>query len=140
MDSIFIQLLIEFFGAFLGFLFAVLLAGISERIEHKKKNIMILRSLNEELNDITAAIKQYIENKIVLNARIAIPTWDALQNTGMTLELIGAHYFDKLVTAYALIKSYNEDRLHDKPLTVNRLQEIVQVCEEALFQLKKEGL
>ena len=138
MDSVWFQLLIEFFGAFLGFLFAALLSSVSERRETKNRYKMILNSLINELNDIVEPMKQYIASNTVLKARIAVPAWDALQYSGMTLQLLGKEYFDDLITAYAKIKAYNEDRLYDKTVTVDRMADIVSACEKTLAKMKAE--
>ena len=138
MESIWVQLLVEFFGAFLGFLFATLLAGLSGIKEKKRKYNLVLDCLIDELHDIIEPLEKYIDNNMILNSRIAIPTWEALQYSGMTLDLIGKDYFDNLVTAYALIKAYNEDRLFENKISVSRLSEIVKVCKEALAQIEAE--
>lgn len=138
MESIWIQVLVEFFGAFFGFLFATLLSGISGIREKKRKYNLVLDCLTDELRDIIIPLKKYVDNNMILNSRIAIPTWESLQYSGMTLELIGKDYFDDLVTAYALIKAYNEDRFIETKISVNRLKEILEVCNNALIKIEAE--
>ena len=128
------QLFIEFFGAFLGFLFAAILSGILEKRTEKRRHCIIRTNLVNELRDIIVPLRQYVDQNIPLSARIATPTWDALQFSGMILDLIETSYFDSLVQVYAMIKAYNEDRIYNKNISVSRLSEIVSICEDTLVQ------
>lgn len=138
MDSIWFQLFIEFFGAFLGFLFAALLSGLSEKHAQKKKYKTILNSLIIELSDISKALGEHIKSNDIISTRIAIPTWDALQYSGLTLDLIEESYFDKIVEAYALIKLFNEHCLLGKGISIEIMQTVYDTCEIALKEIKAE--
>lgn len=138
MSAIVLQLLMEFFGAFLGFLFAALLSGILEKHTEKKRYCVIRNNLVNELKDIVTPLKRYVDQRMLLSTRIATPTWDALQFSGMLLNLIETSYFDSLVHVYSLIKAYNEDRIYGMDISVDRLSEIVNLCEDTLAKIEME--
>ena len=138
MDSFFIQLLIQFLGAFFGFLFAAVLAGISGKRNEKRKIKKIVQSLIEELEDIVKPLRKYVDNNHVLSSRISTPTWDALQYSGLTIELIEKKYFYDLIMAYSLIKEFNDNHLFGKDIKIEDIKNIFETCERALTQLNTE--
>ena len=138
MKAILIELFVAFFGAFSGFLFAMILDRMEDRRKEKIKYALIVKNLVDELSDIYSSLKKYHEHETRLNARIATPTWDALQYSGTTLELIDKPFFDDLVKTYALIKAYNEDYKYNKQLEVNKISVIVDSCKKALVQMETE--
>lgn len=74
MREFYVDLLIEFIGAFLGFFSAALLQNISEKKEKKSKYKQVLDCLEDEFKDINRSLEKYVEAKKPLRHRIATPT------------------------------------------------------------------
>ncbi len=132
--------LVEFVAAFLGFLFALFLTGISDRHNEVKQKKTIIRGLRNELEDIHDSVLAYTSHNIPLKHRIAIPTWDALQYSGGILSLMENDYYDEIISVYSTIKRYNEERSTFDETEENRtLTEIVNLSENVLALLPKES-
>ena len=131
--------LVEFVGAFLGFAFALFLAGMSNKYDDKKKNQMILNGIRNELEDINSSVKQYTEKKIALKHRIAIPTWDSLQYSGGIMGIMEHPCYDGVLTVYSSIRRYNEEY---KDFTIEDANKELVMIEElidgVLIQMPKE--
>lgn len=135
----FYDFLVEFVAAFLGFLFAILFAGISSKIEKKKKSEMLLKSIQNELQDIHDSISDYYEHKRVLRHRIAIPTWDALQYSGGVMDLMEKVYYDELLTTYSSIKMFNDERREMSDTEIISITEnIIKSSNNVLIQIEKD--
>lgn len=102
------DILIEFIAAFLGFLSALVLNGMSERRSDEKRNEMILDSLYDELVDIVGSLKDYIDHGTELRYQIATPSWDAVQYAGATINLLGRDCYNDLLRTFATISTYNQ--------------------------------
>ena len=99
---------IEFIAAFLGFLFALLLDNLMDRRNKKGKMKLVLENVVNELKDIRSGLSGYVENGRPVSFRIQIPSWDALQYSGLTLALIDVPYYQELISTYALIQTCND--------------------------------
>ncbi len=132
--------LIEFVAAFLGFLFAIVFSGINAKYEARKKLKLIINGIKNELQDIHDSLNEYIENKVIMKHRIAIPTWDSLQFAGGVLDLLEKPYYDDLLTVYSEIKIFNEERfsMRDKEI-MNELESIVKNSQTVLNAIEKEN-
>ncbi|WP_034448962.1 hypothetical protein [Butyrivibrio sp. AE2032] len=132
--------LIEFVAAFLGFLFAIVFSGINAKYEARKKLKLIINGIKNELQDIHDSLNEYIDNKVIMKHRIAIPTWDSLQFAGGVLDLLEKPYYDDLLTVYSEIKIFNEERfsMRDKEI-MNELESIVKNSQTVLNAIEKEN-
>ncbi len=117
---------IEFIAAFLGFLFALLLENVIEKKQKKEKTQLIIKNIVEELTDIQSSLSIYINNKHSLYSLMQTPSWDALQNSGLTIELVELPYYQDLIDSYSLIKSCNDALIIQRvnSVEVERLKEI----------------
>lgn len=131
--------LVEFIAAFFGFLFAILLDRLNAKREDRKRIRSIVQSIQNELQDIDASIQEYLQQRVVLRHRIAIPTWDALQYAGGVMDLMDKPYYDDLLSAYSAIKLYNEERSAMEPEDAYRtLSRITQLSEAVLHAIEEE--
>ena len=80
------------------------------KAERKKKIRLILRNLREELQDISTALKEHLQRHELVKVRIAIPSWDAVQNSDLALDLIELDSYDELIRVYSTIEEFNENR------------------------------
>ncbi len=134
-----VQLLIEFFSAFLGFLFAILLAWLTNRHVQKKKYNQVLDCLQNELADLAKPLEKYVQSKTALHYPIATPVWDAMKSSGMVLDLIGKPFFDNLIGTFSQIEAYNSDRFHaDDAELLERLEGIAESIGKVLPQIEAE--
>jgi hypothetical protein len=112
-------------GAFLGFLFAMYLQRNTEMRSQKNKINLIIKSLQEELFDITTVLQQYIQLKEPLTYKIQTPSWDAILGSGIILELIECPIYAHAIKTYSLIKHFNENLLLNEENNFEGLQSII---------------
>jgi hypothetical protein len=96
-------------GAFLGFLLALYLQRLTDRHSKKEKIGLVLSNIKEELSDISSAVQQYIDIDKPLKCNIQTPSWDAVQGSGIILELIGEPSYIHIIKVYSLIKNFNTE-------------------------------
>ena len=132
---------IEFIAAFLGFLFALLLDKMLEKRNRKEKTKLVLENIISELKDICSGLNSYIENNRSVSFRIQIPSWEALQYSGMTIELIEHSFYQDLITCYSLIQNYNDALLFrdNKSLSVDELKNITGLINKLLNEIEGEA-
>ena len=132
------ELGVEFFGAFLGFGFALLINSLTNKSRKKKTKINILDNLIDELNDIRKSLNNYVEENADLTSSIYTPTWNALQNSGMILELIDSSCYSDLINTYSSIYNTNEKTRNDKPIPVADVKVLSEKCANTLHKVSSE--
>ena len=139
-QELLIEIGIEVLSAFLGFLFALLLANMLEKKEKSRKYRIAVKCLRDELEDIVEPLGKYIDGRQELKSRIAIPTWDTLQYAGLTPGFIDKPYFKDLVRVYSLIKQFNEEHRNltaDENITMLKI--IRQAINDTLRLIPEKG-
>lgn len=96
-------------GAFVGFIFALFLQIVTDKISHQKKKNHAKLSIATELKDI----KKPLFSK--QRQHICIPNWEALKYSGEFLELIdlGSDY-ESIIEIYSAVEVSNTLYLHNK--------------------------
>lgn len=98
------------FGAFVGFGLALYLQRKTDKAVKLDKHKKVIKSITQELLDISQSLQGYIAVNQVYKQKITIPAWDAILNSGFILELIDYPLYDNLIHVYSLIKSFNESQ------------------------------
>jgi len=96
-------------GAFLGFLLALYLQNRTAKKEGKRQAELVIKSMHEELADISGTLSLYIKDCKPLRQRIPTPAWEAVLSTGVLLELIDTPHYTCIIKKYSLIKAFNEE-------------------------------
>jgi len=96
-------------GAFLGFLLALYLQNRTAQKEGKRQAALVIKSMHEELTDISGTLALYIKEGKPLRQRIPTPAWDAVLSTGVLLELIDTPHYTCIIKKYSIIKTFNEE-------------------------------
>ena len=132
---------IEFFAAFLGFLFALLLDEMIEARKSKSKKRLVIINVIAELKDIHVSLLDYINNHHNLEYTIQTPSWDAIQNAGITIELISNKFYQDLISTYSLIKTYNEMLItkSKSSISLKNLIKIDSEVEHLIHEMEEEG-
>ena len=136
MSEYLISVSIEFIAAFLGFMFALLLDSLLERRNKKEKLKLAMENIISELNDIYSGLNEYISKNCPISFKIQIPSWEALQYSGMTIELIEFDYYQELITTYSLIQYYNDSLMFQR-LNVLSVEDIRKINENVNDLLNK---
>ena len=121
MSDYLMSISIECIAAFLGFLSALILDDILEKRTNVKKINLLSENLCEELEDIDTALTDMLKHNSNLSYTIQTPSWDAMQNAGLTIGLIEKPFYNDLIFCYSLIKTSNEMLLFHKNKTIDTL-------------------
>lgn len=142
MGSILENFIVEIIGgiisSFLGFFLAIYLQRKTERENQEKRNIIIIRSISEELSDIGISLKQYINKNQVISGKILTPNLDALMNSGMIIELVEKDVYSYVVDSFSMVKRLNDEaEALSKEERMTYMQEIINCSDNIIFLTKK---
>ena len=138
LGSFLVNLVSGIISSFLGFFLAMYLQRRTARENHDKRDIIIIRSIAEELSDISVSLKQYINKNQILDRKILTPNFDALMNSGMIIELIEKDMYSYVIDGFSMVKRLNdktESISHDERMSY--MQEIVNCADNVMFLTKK---
>jgi hypothetical protein len=132
-------------GAFVGFGLALYLQKWSEKKVEKKENSKaikakeeiiskVIKVIEEELNDISDSIDEYLKANRPIKERVQTPSWDSLIYSSIFLELFNHPEYDIFISIYSTIKRYNDKILISND---NELLKIMRECSEILKPFKK---
>jgi hypothetical protein len=125
-------------SSFLGFFLAIYLQRKTDRENEEKRVTVIIKSISEELSDISVSLKQYIQKNKAIDRNILTPNLDALMNSGMIIELIEKDIYTYVIDAFSMIKRLNDEphytSVEERLMFMN---EIVNCSDNVIFLTKK---
>ena len=127
-----LECLVNVIGAFVGFGLAMMLQFATEKKQRNSKLSQVLKSINEELYDISESLKEYIKLKQPLMQKITTPAWETAVHSGIVLELIEfEELYKTMIHAYSLIGLINDGFAN------KYVQDIHQIMSEVLEESEK---
>ena len=125
-------------STFLGFFLAMWLQRRTDDKNQEKRNLIIIKGLSEELQDIGIAIKQHLDKNKVVTGNIYTPNFDALMSSGMIIELIDDDLYPYIVDVFSMLKRLNDERNNiDTAEQIMLMKEIVKCVDNVIFLTKK---
>lgn len=99
-------------GAFVGFFLAVLLQKQTEKKDAKKKILLVLTSITDELKEISEDLKHFLEKGVIVSGEIYVPNWEAVFESGIIVELIDhdMKIYSLVIETYNYIRRINDER------------------------------
>ena len=106
----FVELIAGTISGFIGFFFALYVEKRKDKENQINRIIVIIKSIAEELTDISATLKQYVDKEQTINRRIYTPNFDTLMSSGMIIELVEKDIYPYIIDGFSLIKRLNDER------------------------------
>ena len=125
-------------STFVGFFLAMWLQRATDKQNQEKRDLLIIKSVSDELQDIGVAINQYLDKAKVISSNIYTPNFDALMSSGMLIELIDDDCYPYIVDVFSMIKRLNDERNSinaDEQFAL--MTEIVKCVDNVTFLTKK---